>query len=164
MLSYTDGTTKTDTADGNGDYTIWVSYDWSGTITPSKQGYSFSPPYRDYVDVDVYQSGQYYTATKVVSGIESLSTGAPTNYALYQNYPNPFNPTTMIRFGIPKASNVSITVYNILGQKVADLFKGYKEAGNYQVSFDASKLTSGMYIYRIEAGNYTQIKKMLLLK
>ena len=90
--------------------------------------------------------------------------GLPTEFTLYQNYPNPFNPATTIRFDLPVAGRVSLAVYNILGQKVAELVNGHREAGRYSVNFDASRLASGMYIYRIQAGNYSKVHKMLLIK
>jgi hypothetical protein len=88
----------------------------------------------------------------------------PEKYNLSQNYPNPFNPTTKINFTLAKASNVKLTVYNILGQKVATLVDGYMNQGAQSVTFNASKLTSGVYFYRLEAGSFTANKKMLLVK
>jgi len=91
--------------------------------------------------------------------------GLPVSYKLSQNYPNPFNPTTVINFTIPKAANVTLKVYNSLGQEVATLVNGYKNASNYQVDFNASNLSSGVYFYTLKVGNsFTQTKKMLLLK
>ncbi|HVN48351.1 MAG TPA: T9SS type A sorting domain-containing protein [Bacteroidota bacterium] len=88
----------------------------------------------------------------------------PSAFALEQNYPNPFNPSTKINFTLAKAANVKLTVYNLLGQKVATLLENRMDAGQHSVTFDASKLTSGVYFYRIEAGDFTMAKKMLLLK
>ena len=91
--------------------------------------------------------------------------GIPTEYSLDQNYPNPFNPTTNIRFALPQASRVSLTIYNVLGQQVATLINGEQRvAGRYTVSFDASSLASGLYIYRIQAGSFINTRKMLLVK
>ncbi len=86
------------------------------------------------------------------------------SYKLLQNYPNPFNPTTVIRFSLPKASDVKLLVYNILGEKVATLVSSKMVAGNHSVNFNASNLASGMYIYRISSGSYVTVKKMMLLK
>jgi len=88
----------------------------------------------------------------------------PDEFAISQNYPNPFNPSTTINFSIPKQSNVVLKVYDILGSEVATLFEGAKNAGNYEVDFDASNLASGMYIYTLRAGDFTTSKKMMLLK
>lgn len=89
---------------------------------------------------------------------------APQEFALEQNYPNPFNPNTIIKYSIPEASQVSIVVYDLLGKKVAELVNSRKSAGNYTINFDASNLTSGLYIYQIRAGSYTNTKKMTLIK
>lgn len=88
----------------------------------------------------------------------------PTEFSLSQNYPNPFNPTTSIKFGLPKESNVTLRVFNILGEEVATLVNKVMPAGFHTVNFDASKLSSGLYIYRIEADNFVQVKKMMLMK
>jgi len=88
----------------------------------------------------------------------------PKVFALDQNYPNPFNPTTVISFALPKASDVQLSVYNIHGQKVVELINNEMVAGNHTVNFNAINLTSGIYIYRIKAGNFVSVKKMLLLK
>ncbi|NLH61912.1 MAG: T9SS type A sorting domain-containing protein, partial [Ignavibacteriales bacterium] len=87
-----------------------------------------------------------------------------TSYQLSQNYPNPFNPTTQIQYTIPERGNVSIKVYDVLGNEVATLFNGMQESGSHSVNFDASKLSSGMYLYTINAGSFTASKKMMLMK
>ncbi len=86
------------------------------------------------------------------------------NSHCHQNYPNPFNPTTMINFSLPATNNVQLTIYNILGQKVATLINQKMSAGSHSISFDASRLASGMYIYRLKAGNNVSEKKMILIK
>ncbi len=89
----------------------------------------------------------------------------PADYKLYQNYPNPFNPNTTIEYSIPKTTNVTLKVYNILGKEVAVLVNGLQTAGNYRVEFSAnSGYASGVYFYRIQAGSFVQTKKLLLLK
>ena len=89
---------------------------------------------------------------------------APTTFTLDQNYPNPFNPATIIRFSLPTSSVVTLNVYNTLGEKVVTLLNGAMESGYHQVSFDAANLPSGLYLYEIKAGEFSSIKKMLLMK
>ncbi len=88
----------------------------------------------------------------------------PENYSLSQNYPNPFNPTTQIDFSIPVSGLVTLKVYNILGQEVATLMNGEMKAGNYRVEFSTDNLSSGTYFYKLTAGSFTSVKKMLLLR
>jgi hypothetical protein len=88
----------------------------------------------------------------------------PTEYSLDQNYPNPFNATTIIPFALPTASRVSLTIYNIIGQKVATVADTWMEAGNHRVAVDGLHLASGMYFYQLKAADYTAVKKMVLLK
>ncbi|MBU1101879.1 MAG: T9SS type A sorting domain-containing protein [Bacteroidetes bacterium] len=90
--------------------------------------------------------------------------GLPTNYKLEQNYPNPFNPTTDIKFSIPNSGIVQLTVYNVLGQQVAQLVNEELSAGSYNYSFDAANLSSGVYVYTIHANDFVQSRKMVLLK
>lgn len=88
----------------------------------------------------------------------------PLKYNLEQNYPNPFNPSTMVRFELPETAHVTLTVFNSLGQKVAEVLNENMSAGYQSVVIDGSKLASGSYIYRLEAGNFSQVKKMTLIK
>ena len=88
----------------------------------------------------------------------------PTGYELSQNYPNPFNPTTQIRFQLKNQEEVTLKVYNMLGQEVATLLNETMSAGVYELNFDASQLTSGVYVYTIKAGSFYDSKKMTLLK
>ena len=88
----------------------------------------------------------------------------PISFELNQNYPNPFNPTTTIEYQIPKQSHVTLMVFDILGNQVSDLVNKNEPAGKYSVNFNASKLSSGIYFYRIDAGNYVQTKKLMVLK
>ncbi len=87
-----------------------------------------------------------------------------TNYQLAQNFPNPFNPSTTIRYSIPEAGVVTVKVFNILGKEVATLVNGFHQAGSFNVSFDASNLSSGVYLYQIEAGSFKATKKLTLIK
>ncbi|MFA6587844.1 MAG: peptidoglycan DD-metalloendopeptidase family protein [Patescibacteria group bacterium] len=88
----------------------------------------------------------------------------PKEFALSQNYPNPFNPTTTISYTLPQAGEVSLEVYNLLGQKVETILNEYQEAGEYAKTWEASRYASGVYFYRLSAGSFTQTKKMLLVK
>jgi len=88
----------------------------------------------------------------------------PEGYALSQNYPNPFNPATNINFSLGKVSNVELTVYNVLGQKVATLVNKRMPAGAYQVTWDASGMSSGLYFYTMKADNLKITRKMMIIK
>jgi hypothetical protein len=98
------------------------------------------------------------------SSIVVLENLKPIKYELMQNYPNPFNPTTVINYGIPQSSKVILKVYNIAGQEVMKLYEGEQEAGYYSINFNGNSLTSGIYIYSLEAGNVKISKKMMLVK
>ena len=93
----------------------------------------------------------------------------PSRYELYQNYPNPFNPSTVIEYALPEASHVRIEIYNLAGQRIKTLISSYHNPGRYKVYWDGTddnglKVASGVYIYRLVAGNNIVAKKMLLLK
>jgi hypothetical protein len=103
-----------------------------------------------------------FTTAREPSVLEDL--GIPAEYELFQNYPNPFNTSTVIRYGIPELSHVSITIFNSLGQKITELVHEEHEAYFYEITFDASYLPSGIYIYRLQAGAYVESKRMLYLK
>ncbi len=147
----------------NGEYVKIGYVNGSGTTTEPKD-YS-------YVDQTV-GTGSYYYRLKQIDfygtyrySQEILTeTSGPLTFTLGQNYPNPFNPSTIIKYGIPEAGNVKLTVYNPVGEEVAVLVNGYVEAGHYEVTFNASNLPSGMYLYKLESPNSVKIKKMLLLK
>ena len=97
-------------------------------------------------------------------GVEDEITGLPAEFALSQNYPNPFNPETVIEFALPQSEAVSLVVYNLHGEEVALLFGGTMPAGVHKVSWDASSVASGVYLYMLQAGEFVETKKMLLLK
>ena len=104
------------------------------------------------------------TTSTTITGILSEDSGIPTETRLMQNYPNPFNPTTNIKFSLTKESNVTLRIYNTIGEEVTTLINKVMPAGFHTINFDASRLSNGMYIYRIEADNFVSVKKMLLVK
>ena len=113
---------------------------------------------------------KFSTIENTISTAPSLSqqltanTVTPTSFNLRQNYPNPFNPSTIISYDIPKSGFVTLKVYDLLGRKITTLYNGNQKAGTYNVSFDASRLSSGVYFYQLRAGDFISIKKMVLLK
>ncbi len=115
----------------------------------------------DFTDGDVYWLFLQSSTTGVPEDKSSLN---PVAYALFQNYPNPFNPTTTIQFALPHRSQVTLVVFNTLGQKVAALVNGDIDAGFHEVKFDGMKLASGMYLYRLTAGDFVQTKKLMILR
>jgi hypothetical protein len=135
-----------------------------------------------YASIAVPQSGNYYIGFVVagtISGgmfLDDLKIDGegpyvgiadkmlPETYELGQNYPNPFNPATTIRLALPEAGMVNFTVYNILGQKVADVYQGHMEAGYHNFNFHMSNLSSGVYFYRVKVNDFTAVKKMTILK
>ena len=98
------------------------------------------------------------------SGVTERENGVPAKFALYRNYPNPFNPTTKIAFDIAKASSVTLKIYDITGKELETLYNGYREAGKYEATFDASKYASGVYIYKLQSDNFSASEKMILTK
>lgn len=133
-----------------------------GTFT-----YIAERPYR-YNNTASYNNYNYIIDNWMTANLTGINENIPGNlvrsYKLDQNYPNPFNPSTSIRYSIPKDGIVNLAVYNALGEKVGALVHQYMQAGNYEVKFDASRYASGIYFYRLEAGNFTSVKKMILLK
>ncbi len=101
--------------------------------------------------------------TAVVTDIKENNFSVKT-FNLYQNYPNPFNPSTTINYQIPKSSFVTLKIYDVLGREVANLVNNEKQAGQYNVTFNASKFSSGIYFYRLQAGDFISTKKMILMK
>ena len=104
-----------------------------------------------------------YVGPRLITSVES-TIAAPSSYLLFQNYPNPFNPSTTIKFELPRSSVVRLSVFDILGREVSVLVNERREAGVHEVKFDGSNLASGVYFYRIQAGEYVATKKLLLMK
>ncbi len=118
-----------------------------------------------YTDQTVWylQSDDVVVAVSDVASVEQIDS-RPGDFTLHQNFPNPFNPSTSISFTLPAASHVSLRVYNLLGQEVATLVDEYRSAGTHSATFDASELSTGMYIYRLESGSNSVSRKMMLNK
>jgi surface protein len=114
--------------------------------------------------MSAWENHEFTTAASGVATSNENGESLPTAYDLNQNYPNPFNPTTTIRYALPQSSYVTLTVYNIVGQRVATLVSGTKSAGYHDVRFDASSLGSGAYVYRIQAGSFSQTRTLFLVK
>jgi len=104
------------------------------------------------------------TVTGGEVGITPISGEVPKIYSLSQNYPNPFNPSTTIEFDLPKDANIMITLYDVMGREVQTLASEFRKAGSYKLDFDGSVLSSGTYFYRLQAGEFVETKKMILIK
>ena len=157
--------------------TTGSSTTWSAVGSVTAAGTSVSPTKYSYTDKNL-QAGKYQYRLKMIdndgsyklSDVVETAIALPKDFALSQNYPNPFNPTTKIDYQVPVDAKIILEVYNITGQKVAELVNQEQQAGYYSVNFGSSKLSSGVYIYRIAASdkatgnNFSSIKKMMLLK
>jgi PKD repeat protein len=149
-----------------------VAYAWDfGDGTTS----SDAAPYHNYSEAGSYTvrllvtdngGGEAeFTQQVSVSSVVSIDDETkPMVFALKQNYPNPFNPSTSIQYSIAESSPVTLEVFNMLGQKVAQLVNTTQVAGNYSVQFDAAGLSSGVYLYQLRAGSYLETRKMMLIK
>ncbi len=146
---------------GFGDFAYRVRY-------VAQEGYrKFVQPYaapQDHWTAQEDKSDQWEAAPSGdYTGIKDLG-GVPLKFELSQNYPNPFNPSTLIKFTIPKENVVSLKIYDVIGQEVATLVNRKMKAGNYQYTFNANALSSGVYFYTLKAGNHVATKKMILLR
>jgi photosystem II stability/assembly factor-like uncharacterized protein len=104
------------------------------------------------------------TVDEGLTNLNNTNISDPVSFELFQNYPNPFNPTTSIKFSIPNSGNISLKVYDRLGKEVAELADGFRSAGTYEINFDASHLSSGIYFYKLVTNNLVNTKKMTLIK
>ena len=134
-------------------------------------GNSNSPKNYSFIDDNPDLSGTFEYRLKQIDNNGNFKysqivtvTSLPTKFELWQNFPNPFNPTTTIQYSIPKAEHVTLKVYDELGKEVTTLVNENKEAGQYRVNFNGSNLASGIYFYRMTAGDFTEVKKLMLLK
>ncbi|HSD62646.1 MAG TPA: T9SS type A sorting domain-containing protein, partial [Ignavibacteriaceae bacterium] len=137
--------------EGNGTTTEPKSYSFTdGNVTSGKYSYRLK---------QINFDGSFEYSKEV-----EVEVNYKLEFSLSQNYPNPFNPSTMIKYSIPKDGYVNLKIYNTLGQQVAELVNGIVKAGSHQVTFNAGNLSSGVYYYRIESGNYVSVRKMMILK
>lgn len=95
---------------------------------------------------------------------ESVLPGIPAEFALEQNYPNPFNPSTVIRYAVKERTEIDLSVFDVTGRKITTLVSGMADAGNYEITFTANSLPSGIYLYRLQAGDFSDIRRMVLLR
>ena len=157
------------TSGGYSQFVVDLSYE-GGSDQPAANAYIvFGITTASSATVDTITVGSYFLIDDLefdnVSNISEGSFGdSPKSYHLTQNYPNPFNPSTKINFSIPQSGRVSLTVFNSIGQEVETLIDKDMTAGDHQVTFNAGNLPSGIYFYRIEAGEFQDVKKMVLLR
>ncbi len=144
-----------------------LAYTNDTLLTAAMGGFPLGDLYHWFPDKYVQWKGQESAETAgilALTAVKERPGNLPVKFTLDQNYPNPFNPTTVINYSLPKNGFVTLKVYNVLGQEVANLFSGVQRAGNYQATFDGGKLASGVYIYRLQSGNVSVTKKMILMK
>ena len=153
-------------ADVNGD-TIWTRCLCSSGGINSSAGINSVIQTCDsgYIASGIYQHNIFISkVAPSVTALKQSDNNVTQSFALSQNYPNPFNPSTTIEFDLPKTSEVNLKIFNILGEEVTTLVSDRLSAGSYSYEWDASKLASGVYLYRLQAGNYVETRKMVLMK
>jgi hypothetical protein len=164
-------------SNGIGETDIFVGTN-TGLIVSTNNGSTWYAANSGLTDTCIYSlaiSGTYLLAGTNLSGVwkrqlselESIHEIQPQilqQFSLSQNYPNPFNPSTVIPYSLPSASSIKLIIYNTLGQTIKILENGFKNAGNYSVNFSATDIPSGIYFYKLKAGQFTQVKKMILVK
>lgn len=137
----------------------WQLVDNNGLSTFIQNTIQFTS---QYVFINTYGIGVYRRLKSEITSVE-IETNNPNTFLLEQNYPNPFNPSTRIQYQVSSITNVSLKVYDILGNEVASLVNEQKPAGSYEVEFDAANLAGGIYFYKLQAGSFVETKKMILL-
>jgi hypothetical protein len=147
-------------------HTMFLAFDYLSTDFRSDTARSlYATPDKDPKYAKITDAGSLVgNAIKAWTSVRPAEGIAPSQFSLSQNYPNPFNPSTTISFDIPKLTHVSLVVYDYLGREVATVVNGQRPAGHYQEKFSAAALGSGVYFYRVRAGEYSAVKKMLVLK
>ena len=149
--------------DVNRNIIVSASLEASGELSEEAANLGYTPGSKSVWGSNTAEPFRYFVKSSLVD-VKHGENLIPETIVLNQNYPNPFNPTTMISYSLPQTMNVSIVVYNSLGQKVKELVNGTIAAGNHTVEMDGSDLTSGMYFYRISALGYSKTMKMILLR
>jgi hypothetical protein len=167
LEEYWDGTNwvnswrYTYTYDSNGNMTLFLSEDWDGTNWVYSDG--------SFYFIDTFGNFYYFYGGKIeifyktITNIEKENNNNFT-YTLQQNYPNPFNPSTTIKYSLPKSGLVQLKVYDLLGREVVTLVNKEQTKGSYKINFNASYLTSGIYFYKLQSGNFSDTKKLILLR
>ncbi len=161
---------------------FWVGAKYDGTNEPligidtvtNGRGWEYNPNNSTWTQLDnenpPFHATLYIRAEiTTLTGTEEINTSVPKYFSLMQNYPNPFNPSTIIEYNLPKAENVKVIVYDILGREVASLVDAYQNAGEYKIQWNGrndfgSTVASGIYLYSFEAGSFKSVKKMIFLK
>ncbi len=151
-------TTNWNTADSTNDYHLFALYGNKGFTPPSTW---VNPSITGQLPGDA-NVGAFGVST--TAAVHNVSTSGPTTFDLQQNYPNPFNPSTVIKYALPNTDMVTLTVFNLLGQPVRTLVSEIQAAGMHTVQFDASGLSSGMYLYKLQSGAMAKVNRMTLLK
>ncbi len=154
-------------------------FNWNGILDIEGCGVESSP---SYVNVYAWNTGINYNPSKIYIpmwqfnarhngvygdlpvGVNTQNNNIPAAFGLYQNYPNPFNPSTVICFDLPQRTFIKLSVYDILGRVIAVLMNGEMNAGSHSITFREEGLSSGMYFYKLEAGGFSEVKKMMLVK
>jgi len=153
----------------NPSYGVYYLSNNGTTWIPKNDGFSQTPPVQSFFITSNYifagtGSQVWRRNLSEFIGIKQISEVVPAKYSLSQNYPNPFNPTTNIKFNVAKLSSVKIAVFDVMGREVQTLVNESLKPGTYEASFDASSLNSGVYFYKITAGDFSKTKKMLMIK
>jgi hypothetical protein len=138
------------------EYTSGLPDSWVGSIAIDKLGNKWIGTNRG---LSVFREDGV-----ILSDVKKDNSSIPETFSLSQNYPNPFNPSTTISYSIPESRIVTLKIYDMLGKEVTSLLNEYKEAGTHSLQFNASSLSSGIYIYTIQAGEFRDSKKLVLLK
>jgi hypothetical protein len=124
----------------------------------------FGSAYTEYTLKGCIINGILYGDTSIYIGIRIINNSTPVSYRLYDNYPNPFNPITKIQFDLPKSTQVKLIIYDILGREIETLVNENKKPGTYEVDWNGSRYSSGVYFYRLITDDYVETKKMVLVK